>query len=200
MIETMTAPTLVGLGGTLRERSFSRAALQETLRLAEAHGACTELLDLRALDLPMYIPDIAVEDYPPEHQAALRHFVETLRRADALIWASPAYHGTVSGVFKNALDFVELLSDDDPPYLTGRAVGLIAVNDSLPFEAMANAAYELRAWLAPTRLVLDSSHFTPDLTLKPGRPQKRAGRLVAELIDFAARLGENGRQRLSETY
>jgi len=195
----MTAPTLVGLGGTLRERSYSRAALKEALHLAEAHGAQTELLDLRELNLPMFVPDIGLEEYPAEHQPGIQQLIDACRRADALIWASPAYHGTVSGVFKNALDFVELLSDDARPYLTGRAVGLIAINDSLPFGAMANAAYELRAWLAPTRLVLDSSHFTPDMTLKPGRPQKRAGQLAAELIGFATRIGENGRQRLFET-
>ncbi|HKT19333.1 MAG TPA: NAD(P)H-dependent oxidoreductase [Stellaceae bacterium] len=32
---------------------------------------------------------------------------------------TPAYHYSISGSFKNALDFVELLGEDDPPYLAG---------------------------------------------------------------------------------
>ena len=40
---------------------------------------------------------------------------------------SPGYHGTVSGLVKNALDYLEELRGDQRPYLDGRAVGLIAV-------------------------------------------------------------------------
>ena len=194
------SPTLVGLGGTLRERSYSRAAVREALRLAEARGARAELLDLRELNLPMFAPDISPREYPAEHRASIARLLDACRRADAMLWASPTYHGTVSGVFKNALDFLELLADDRPPYLAGRAVGLIAINDSLPFEAMANSVYELQAWLAPSRVTLDSDDFTPELTLRPGRRQRRMQRLVNELIGFAAHVGENGRQRLPETH
>ena len=192
-------PHLVALGGTLRERSRSRAALIAALDIAEQRGAQTELLDLRELNLPMYIPDIAVEDYPPEHHASLTRFIASLRRAEVMLWATPTYHGTVSGVFKNALDFIELMSEDKRPYLTGRAIGLMAINDSLPFEAMANAAYELRAWLAPSRVVLTGDDFTPDLTLKPGRSARRIARSVDDLLDFAARTNLNGHRRVLES-
>lgn len=177
-------PFILGLGGTLREKSRSRAALTFALDVAQAHGAQTELLDLRDLNLPMYVPDIAIEDYPPEYHANLTRLITAHRRADALIWASPSYHGTITGVFKNALDHIELLSEDERPYLTDRAIGLITINDSLPFEAMAAAAYELRAWLAPSRVVLDGDDFNADLTLKPGRPQRRLERIVNDLLTF----------------
>ena len=36
------------------------------------------------------------------------------------------YHGTVSGAFKNALDWLDLLRDEDPPFLTDKVVGLIS--------------------------------------------------------------------------
>jgi len=175
---------LVGLGGTLRENSRSRAALTAALTYAQTRGAQTELLDLRELNLPMYIPDIAIEDYPPEHHDTLRQFIASVRRAEALLWASPSYHGTVTGIFKNALDHLELLSEDERPYLTGRAIGLITINDSLPFEALGNAAYELRAWLAPSRVVLSGEDFYPDMTLKAGRKQRRLQRIVDDLLAF----------------
>ena len=198
---TMPAkPRIVGLGGTLRERSYSRAALKETLRLAEARDAETELLDLRELDLPMYVPDLPVEGYLPQHQAAIKRLLDSCRRANAMLWASPTYHGTVSGVFKNALDMIELLCDDEPPYLAGRAVGLIVVSDSNTFATMSNAASELRAWLAPTYLTFEKDDFNADLTLKGGRPARRASRLVGDLLSFTTAERLNGHRRLPQSH
>lgn len=176
---------IVGLGGTLRERSYSRAALREVLRIAAEHGAHTELLDLRELNLPMFVPGRAPESYPIEQCQAVTRLIEGCRRAQAMVWASPAYHGTISGVLKNALDFIELMSDDEPAYLSGKAVGLIAINDSKTFGAMSNAVHELRAWLAPTHVQLGKADFDGDLRLTSERAIRRITRLVWELIEFA---------------
>lgn len=181
-----TALRLVGLGGTLRDPSRTRAALQTALSIAQARGAHTELLDLRELDLPMYVPNWAIADYPVRSRAGLMRFIEGCRRADAMLWASPTYHGTLSGVLKNALDHIELMSDDTPPYLQGRAVGLIAVADPLTFGAMTNAVYELRAWLAPTWVTLSRADFDADFRVASPRAEHRLARLVDELLEFAA--------------
>ena len=180
-----TSITLIALGGSLRERSYSRAALEAALRHAQAQGIHTELFDLRQLNLPMFVPDQALADYPAEHQANLRTLLDGFRRANIMLWSSPTYHGTVSGVFKNALDFVELLADDAAPYLTGQAVGLISINDSSTFAAMRDCVHELRAWLTPTQVLLSGRDFNPDLTISNERLQKRLERMVAELIAFA---------------
>jgi FMN reductase len=183
----MSAWALAGLGGSLRERSYSRAALSEVLRLAAERGADVELLDLRALDLPLYVPDLPLAGYGPAGAAGIGRLLETVRRASALVWASPTYHGTVSGAFKNALDCLEFLGDDEPAYLAGKPVGLVAVSDPQTFSAMAGAVHELRGWLAPSWLTFSKSDFTDDLTLQPGRALRRAERLVEELLEFAAR-------------
>jgi multimeric flavodoxin WrbA len=56
---------VAGVGGTLREGSASLGALRRSLAAAEEAGAETELLDLRELDLPMYEPGRALEEYGP---------------------------------------------------------------------------------------------------------------------------------------
>jgi FMN reductase len=177
---------MVGLGGTLRERSLSRAALHAALNIASRHGVQTEMLDLRELNLPMYVPDWGLADYPREHQPAIERFIESCRMSRAMVWASPTYHGTVSGVFKNALDFIEMLSDDTPAYLGSKAVGLISINDSKTFSAMSNSVHELHAWLAPTHVMLKKSDFNLDgeihLTSETGI--RRVTRLVNELMHF----------------
>lgn len=184
------SPLLVGLGGSLRERSYSLAALRAALGIAEAEGgAVTELLDVRALNLPMFVPDLPIEGYPSSQQASIMRLIESCRRANVMIWSSPTYHGTVSGVVKNALDFIELLADDQPPYLQGRAVGIMTLPDPTTFIAMMNAVHELRAWLAPTQVTLSRQDFTAELTLSNERAQRRMARLVNELLDFAKKIG-----------
>lgn len=178
-------PLIVGLGGSLREQSYSRAALQAALAVAAQQGAATDLLDIRTLALPVFVPDQPLEAYQPEQHAGIARLVQACRQADALIWASPTYHGTVSGAFKNALDFLELTADDDPPYLSGRAVGLIAVSDARTFGAMVDSVHELRAWLAPTQVATSGRDFDAALGLVNERLARRLARLVDELLGFA---------------
>ena len=110
---------VVGIGGSLAKNSTSLAALRIALDGAAAAGAETKLFDVRTLDLPFYSPDIEVPD-------AARTFAEEVHSADALIWASPLYHGTVSGSFKNALDWLQLLSNREPAFLTDKVTGLVS--------------------------------------------------------------------------
>src|SRR3954463_4614553 len=102
---------IVGLGGSLASSSQSRAALATGLAGAREAGAEIDLLDLRELDLPLYNSEAEA----PE--AALR-MAETLARADGLLWSSPLYQGSISGSFKNALDWLHLPSGN--VYLTDK--------------------------------------------------------------------------------
>lgn len=114
----MVGVRVLALGGTLDADSSCLRALQIALTGAAQAGAEVELLRLHELALPLYVHGTT----PPE--GALR-LVEAVRRADGLVWASPLYHGTVSGAFKNALDWLELLAKDPRPYLSDKPVGLI---------------------------------------------------------------------------
>src|SRR2546430_17280762 len=75
--------TIVGLGGSMAKVSRSRAALVTALEGAATVGAETELLDIRALDLPMYNPD---ENQPTEAAMTL---IESCYAADGMLWSSP---------------------------------------------------------------------------------------------------------------
>src|SRR5450755_1867751 len=114
----MRSVRVVGLGGSLREMSTSRTALQVALEGAAASGADVELIWVRDLGLPLYTDEHAPP--PGAHRLA-----ETVYQADALIWSSPTYHGSVSGSFKNALDWLILLAENEPPYLSNKPIGLV---------------------------------------------------------------------------
>ena len=175
---------LVALSGSLRADSLSTAALRAALEIARRAGADTELCDLREIDLPLYLPEAPIEAYPSDARAQITRLVAHYRHADAMLWATPTYHGTMSGALKNALDYMELLGKEPEPYLQGKAIGLISIADESPLANMAACVTELRAWLAPTRLTLRAADFAGELGLVSVSAIRRLERLIAELLHF----------------
>jgi FMN reductase len=139
--------TILGLGGSLAEISKSRVALQVALDGAADAGAETRLLDLRRLDLPLYNPD---DDEPTEAAATL---IEAAYSANGLLWSSPLYQGTISGAFKNALDWLHTLGAREPPHLHDKVIGLIsAAGGTQGLQAINTMEFSvraLRAWAVP---------------------------------------------------
>lgn len=140
--------TVVGLGGSLAERSSSLSALKIALEGSADAGAKTELLDIRRLSLPMYDP--SAEANPSD---SVRAMCDAIHTADGLIWSSPMYNGTISGSFKNALDWLKLLGDRNPPYLTDKVVGLISTAGGMQglqaVNTMEFVVRALRGWAVP---------------------------------------------------
>lgn len=89
---------ILGVASSMREISYSTHILKQALEKSEKNGAETRLLDLRKLQLPMYHPE---KNNSPE----IDKVTEYVKWADAFILASPDYHGSMSGVMKNFLDF-----------------------------------------------------------------------------------------------
>jgi FMN reductase len=139
---------IVGLGGSLARSSTSRAALHVALEGAATGGAETTLLDLRELALPMYNPDD--ENEPPESAQLL---IESCYRADGMLWSSPMYQGTISGAFKNSLDWLHELGSREPPFLHDQVIGLISAAGGTQglqaINTMEFAVRALRGWAVP---------------------------------------------------
>jgi FMN reductase len=139
---------VIGLGGSLRAGSRSRAALAVALEGAAAAGAAVELLDLRELGLPMFSPDLEAD--PP---AVVRTLLETCYEADGMLWSSPMYNGSVSGSFKNAIDWLHMLGTREPPYLHDEVIGLISAAGGTQGLQVVNtmefSVRSLRGWAVP---------------------------------------------------
>jgi FMN reductase len=119
---------------------------------AEA-GAETELLDLRELDLPLYAPD-------GEASTETLKMVDSLQSADGLIWSSPLYQGSISGSFKNALDWLHLPSGT--VFLTDKVIGLISVAGGAQglqaINTMEFCVRALRGWAVPLVVSVSFDH------------------------------------------
>ncbi|TCG03584.1 hypothetical protein BZM27_47325 [Paraburkholderia steynii] len=89
-------PLVIGIGGTTRAASSTERALGFALRGAEQAGARTRLFGGTFLhSLPHYAPEST------QRTAEQIELIEAVRHADALIIATPGYHGGVSGLVKN---------------------------------------------------------------------------------------------------
>lgn len=180
-------PVIVGLGGTVREGSSTEKALACALRHAETLGAETRLLGGAFLgELPIFDPR------PGGPTEAQRELAEAIRGADGVIVASPGYHGSISGVIKNALDTLELTRTDARPYLTAKPVGTIITADGwqaagTTLMALRAIIHALRGWPTPFGAALNSGGGLFD-EAGACRDEKDAWQLatVAEqVVDFA---------------
>lgn len=154
---TAAAPLIVGIGGTTRTGSSTDRALWASLRAAERAGAHTLTFDGAYLaGLPHYPASRA------ERSAAAVRLTAAVRNADGLILACPSYHGGVSALVKNALDYLEDLRAEEPPYLHGRAVGCIVTAagrqaGGTTLSALRSIVHALRGWPTPYGATLDTS-------------------------------------------
>ena len=153
--------TVVGIGGSMREDSQSERALSVVLRGARLVGAETVAITGTDLVLPFYDPAVR------ERSKVARQLVQALREADGVVLVSPGYHGTVSGLVKNALDYVEDLRADPRPYLDGRAVGCVAMAMGwqaavTTLTALRSIVHALRGWPTPLGAAVNSAEVSFD--------------------------------------
>ena len=123
--------------------------------------------------------------------------------ADGLIIASPGYHGSISGLVKNALDSLEGLSAETRPYFDGRAVGCIVAASGAQaagstLAALRAVVHALRGWPTPLGATL---HTGPDLFDAGGgfldaKDAWQVETVAAQVVAFASAWGassERGR-------
>jgi chromate reductase len=110
---------LVGLVGSLRSGSYSRAVF-ETAQNVLTPGVALVETPLR--EVPFFDADLEAEGDPPSVQS-LKHAV---RGASGLIVCSPEYNASMPGLVKNAVDWLSRPYHDSA--LRGRPVGIIAIS------------------------------------------------------------------------
>ena len=158
----MSAPFIVGIGGTPRTGSTTERALTLALRHIEQAGARTKLFGGEFLErLPHFNPGPAGAS--PE-QAEL---AEAVREADGIILATPGYHGSLSGVVKNALDTLELTRGHERPYFDGKPVGVIVTAQGTQaggatLMAVRGVIHAMRGWPTPFGAALNASNLFDD--------------------------------------
>jgi FMN reductase len=170
---------IAAIGGTVRLDSSSERAMKIAAGAAADEGIEVVTFDGAYLaNLPHY----RGPNWSPDHG---REMLDAVRGADGVLIATPGYHGTISGMVKNAIDYFEELADDRRPYLEGRPVGLIATafghqaaNSSI--NTLRTIVHSLRGWPTP---------FGAALKIDPGSFDQRGACLDPVIQDQLERVG-----------
>lgn len=170
----------VAIGGTLSGESTPDRILREVSSRLEIRGCAVTSLYGSALDLPLYSPGEGAST------DKARVLVTAVRKCDILVLASPVYHGAISGVVKNALDYLEELRSDDRPYLSSRVVGVISTGAGWQgaagtLVALRSIVHALRGWPSPMGLAINTT--TPNFIGKGGAANEQLSAKLDILCD-----------------
>ncbi|PLZ49986.1 NADPH-dependent FMN reductase, partial [Fischerella thermalis] len=169
----------------LRADSYSQIALRLAAQRVEALDAEVEILDLREMQLPFCNGEQEYPDYPD-----VQKLQNAVSRADGLILATPEYHGSISGVLKNALDLMSF------EQLSGKVTGLISVLGGQP---NSNALNDLRiimrwvhGWVIPEQIAIGQAWkaFSPEGKLLDEKLAQRFDQFAQSLVDNTRKLRE----------
>ena len=116
---------VLGFAGSLREKSYNRAALRAAVELAPPDME-VEIYDIAPI--PLYNDDLREHGYPPP----VAEFRERIAQADALLIVTPEYNYSIPGVLKNAIDWAsrppEPPLNDKPLAIMGASPGLLGTS------------------------------------------------------------------------
>jgi arsenical resistance protein ArsH len=173
-------PRILLLYGSLRQRSFSRLAVEEAARLLQAFGAETKIFNPSGLPLP--------DDAPATH-----HKVQELRElsawSEAQVWCSPERHGAMTGIMKAQIDWIPLEIGAVRP-TQGKTLAVMQVSGgSQSFNAV-NQLRVLGRWMRMITIPNQSSvakayeQFDEDGRMKPSPYYDRIVDVMEELVKF----------------
>ena len=167
---------ILGVSGSMRERSRSGRALKIVLEAAAAQGAEVRTIDLNALDLPMYRPD----DTPDTE--AVRAAEEAVNWADCFVLSSPDYHGSMSGAMKNFLDYFWT-------EFAGKLFGYLCASHEkglTVMDQMRTAVRQCYGWSLPYGVTVHSDEdFDAEGKIKPG-VERRLQMLGRDVVAYGA--------------
>ncbi len=193
MTPTEKVPFVVGLGGTLRADSSTERAVRYCLESVQRQGGRTRMFAGPDLELPMYAP------HSLERTPAALEFVSALRDADAVVVGSPGYHGAISGLVKNALDYIEDLREDPRVYLDNTPWGCISC--AYGWQAavgtlgqLRSIGHALRAWPTPLGVAINSADkiWAETGELADGTVRGQLEMLATQLLTFGRSNGAAG--------
>jgi len=118
---------ILALSGSTRNDSFNKKILKHAITGAEVAGATVTNIDLRDFPLDLYDGDIEAGQGLPEKAKKLK---KIFSQHDALLFALPEYNSSLSGVFKNTIDWLSRSSSSTPDLscFSGKVCALISAS------------------------------------------------------------------------
>lgn len=144
---------VAGICGSLRDGSYSRYALQLALDGAAELGADTRFIDLQEYNLPF----CDGSNTEAERNPSVGVMRKKVKQADGILLSTPEYHGSFSGVLKNALDLMGFAEFE------GKMIGLLSVSGGAlgglnGLSSLRAIGRTLHAWVIPDEVSIPRAY------------------------------------------
>jgi len=181
--------------GSTRDGSFNRALGALAAARLEAHGAEVRLVDLAALDLPIYTAALEANAFPAD---ALK-LKAALVAQDGLLMVSPEYNGSIPALLKNAIDWASRPTGDEGlvafSAFRGKAAAVMSASIS-PFGGIRGLAHlrqilgTVQMLVIPDQVLVPNAHaaFDGNGQLKDALPASLVDMTTARLVAVAKAL------------
>ncbi|MGB7557228.1 MAG: NADPH-dependent FMN reductase, partial [Nitrososphaeraceae archaeon] len=176
---------VLGVAGSMRQDSYSTLGLRMVLEEAKKYYSESYLLELRDINLPLYDPSGPSSNDPSFNNSnnVLEKITTALKWADALVLASPDYHGSMSGTLKNFLDY---FWED----FAGKTFGYIIASHEKGLtvaDQMRTAVRQCYGWSMPYNLSINGEKdFDSKGNLVNSALVKRIKMLARDLVTYGA--------------
>ena len=179
----MDEPLLImGICGTYDLDSANGRMLELALSECERLGSRVEIWDHGERPLPLVGAAGSWDD------DNVKDFQDLATTADAFILSSPEYHGTMSGVMKNSLDWLY------SKHTSGKVFALISTlggqSSSNTLNHMRIAARWIHGWVAPEQIAVPhiKEAFNEDGTLVDESITERLGKMAESIVNSTSKL------------
>lgn len=187
-------PRIVALAGSLRQESYNKRLLKIAIAAAEAAEAEVTALDLRDFPLPLFDEDLEAQQGAPLNAQKLKAI---FRIQEGFLFACPEYNSSITGVFKNAIDWISRPTPGDPPLVAfaDKVAGLMSASPGAL--GGLRGLVHVRAILGninvlvlPEQVAVPRAFdaFQPDGTLKEPKLQAGVQNLAKKLVATIIRL------------
>jgi NAD(P)H-dependent FMN reductase len=176
---------VLGVAGSMRQDSYSTLGLRMVLEEAKKYYSESYLLELRDISLPLYDPSGPSSNDPSFNNSnnVLEKITTALKWADALVLASPDYHGSMSGTLKNFLDY---FWED----FAGKTFGYIIASHEKGLtvaDQMRTAVRQCYGWSMPYNISINGEKdFDSKGNLVNSALVKRIKMLARDLVTYGA--------------
>ena len=173
---------ILGLAGEYRSSSKSGMLVNAAFDIASKNGADVVFWDLAEQPLPL-VGEEGCWSHPN-----VKAFQALLEESDAFFLASPEYHGTMSGVMKNTMDWMY------DKHVGGKVFGLMStlggVTNANTLNHMRIALRWLHGWPVPEQLAVGhvKEAFDENGQLVDASLQERLEKLVKAVLSASSKL------------
>ncbi len=188
---------VLAFAGSTRRDSLNKKLVKFAADKARGAGGEVTLIDLRDFALPLYDGDLEEAEGAPANANKL---YEMMKLHGALLLSCPEYNSSISGVLKNAIDWVSRPRPGEPPLVAfgGKVAALLSASPGAlgglrGLSHVRSILQNIGVLVIPNQVSVPNAHkaFAESGELIDEGLSKKVNRLALELVDVTRKLGAN---------